>query len=306
MPPLRTRAFIAATLLAAACAPHPVAWSEQTSFAGGLPDEAVLAFGADDSVRVERAAPAGGVSPAPAGCPGSVRRARAAGGATYAAWWRARADSSAELLVARSDDGGATWSAASVAESRDRSPLGCARPEPGVAVDSASGTVHVAYWATLADGPGVFFTHATSARGVGAPVLPPEHLAHMGAPAGDSAGAHGGHAAPDVLWHAPVAVVHGERPSRAAVAVRGDTVAVAFEDPNSGPRPRIALALSRQMGHLFDARDHEVSGGDVAAERPLVALRGGAVAVAWREEGRPDALAVRVGRIDWRSAAGSE
>lgn len=294
---MNRRAPVALTLLFSACAPAPIEWGAT----GPLPGAH------DESVRLEMRAGSGPsvvtasfppTVPAPAGCAASLRRVLAReGGPAYAAWWRARPDSSAELLVARSDDGGATWSAATVAESRDRSTLGCARPEPGVAADPLTGTVHVAYWATLPDGPGIFFSHATNASGVGAPTLAPEHLAHAQPVAGDG----GAMAAPSVLWHAPVAVVHGERPSRAAVTVRGDTVAVAFEDPNSGPRPRIALAWSRQTGHLFDLRDHAVSTADVAASRPMAALRGDSVAVAWREE---SGWRVRVGRVRAVGGAG--
>jgi len=102
------------------------------------------------------------------------------------------------------------------------------------------------------------------------------------------------------MVHAPVPVVYGDRPSAAAVASRGDTVAVAFEEPN-GASPRVWLALSRSGGHIFEER-FRVSPTSTEATRPGVALRDGRVAVAWYETprgGGPGAAAVRVGALQW-------
>jgi hypothetical protein len=57
-------------------------------------------------------------------------------------------------------------------------------------------------------------------------------------------------------------------------------VAVAFEDPNSRT-PRIGLALSHTMGHIFEERLLPISDDNEIASRPLVAVRGRRLAVAW-------------------------
>ena len=183
-------------------------------------------------------------------CAGSERVAAAGGAERYAAWWRPRADSSAVLLVARSTDGGATWGAPVVVDSLDRGVRACARPAPALAADSVNGFVHVVYFLDAPEGAGLFYAHQMDPR---APFEPPS------------------------------VIVYGGRPVSAAVASRGDTVVVAYEDPNR-PRPQIEIALSRTAGHLFEERHLDVSGDDVAARAPRVTLGdGGRVTVGWTE-----------------------
>jgi hypothetical protein len=128
--------------------------------------------------------------------------------------------------------------------------------------------VHVAYSLTAPEGPGVFFSHSME---------------------------HG------TMFHAPVPLVYGERPARTSIAAHGDTVVVAYEDPNAMP-PRVAVAISHSMGHIFDER-LPVSGSNVGASDPRIARRGRRLAVAWVEQtGRggasgPPVTVVRVGEL---------
>lgn len=201
-------------------------------------------------------------------CAGSERVAAARGAERYAVWWRPRADSSVVLLLARSTDGGATWGGPVVVDSVDRGVRACARPAPALAADAVNGYVHVVYFLDAPEGSGLFYAHRMDPR---APFEP------------------------------PAAIVYGERPVAAAVASRGDTVVVAYEDPNR-PRPQIELALSRTGGHLFEERHLDVSPDDVAARAPRVTLGdGGRVMVAWLEsagdDGAGGARVSREGRI---------
>jgi hypothetical protein len=82
------------------------------------------------------------------------------------------------------------------------------------------------------------------------------------------------------------------------VAAAGDRVAVAFEDPNSAT-PRIGLALSRTMGHIFEDRILPVSDDNGSATHPLVAVRGRRVTVAWQQR------AAANGRIAFRIRTGT-
>jgi hypothetical protein len=260
----------AVVLGALACSEPPITWRPAAPVA--------VTPLADDELVV---APGGGVRFAPAGpvrrpsrpdgCPGSVRVARAGTREWYAVWWAPRPDSSAHLLAARSSDGGATWHDPVPVDTLDRHTAGCRRPAPSVAADSASGYVHVAYWLHAPEGPGVFFSHSMD----------------------------GG-----ALFHAPVPLVYGERPAATSVAAHNDTVVVAYEDPNATPT-RVSLALSPSMGHIFEARV-PVSGANVAAEAPRVALGGGLVAVGWRERApaaEESATVVRIG--DFRRGRGA-
>lgn len=232
----------------AACSAPAVAWDEVQ-----YPASPVIS-----TSRITVPAPPAGA------CPGSVRAAAAAG-ATYAAWWTVRPDSSAVLMAGRSTDGGRTWPVTVPADTMDRSRRGCARPAPGVSVDSATNYFDVAFFLEPADGAGIFFTHTMDAS-------------HLGTP--------------NAVFHAPVPVMYGEHPARVAVASHGDDVAVAYEDPNS-ERPIVGVALSHTMGHLFAVRAI-ASESDLPAVDPRVALAPDAVVVQWAE--RPDSVATG-GRI---------
>jgi hypothetical protein len=178
----------------------------------------------------------------------------------HAVWWSPRADSSAALLSARSTDGGHTWGDPVPVDTLDRGRAGCRRPAPSIATDARSGYVDIAYFLQAPEGPGIFFAHSMD---------------------------HG------AMFHSPVAIVYGERPSATSIAVAGDTVAVAYEDPN-GTRPSIALALSRTSGHIFESRQI-ASGTSGSARAPRVTLRGRTIAVVWADaSGR---MAVRVGEL---------
>lgn len=178
-------------------------------------------------------------------CPGSMRIATA-GKAQYAVWWVANADSSVDLMSARSISG--KWEAPVVADSTDKGVRGCGRPAPAIAADSQSGYVHYAYFAEPKIGAGVFFEHSM-----------------------DQA----------KTFHSPVAIIYGRNPSRVSIDAKGDRVAVAFEDPNSS-RPVVSLALSKTMGHIFEHR-LQASGDNGNARQPVVRIEGDSVRVWWSE-----------------------
>jgi hypothetical protein len=251
--------------LANACAAPPVDWTAQHSTPLGSDSARVLV--ADGSLRpdtmlalVSRVA-----APSTNICPGSLRLA--AGGPTlFAAWWAPRADSSAALLSARSIDGGRHWSAAAPVDTADKGVSGCQRLAPAIAADSASGYVHLTYAMLAPEGPGLFFAHSMD---------------------------------DGVTFHTPVAILYGDRLGHTSVAADGDIVVVGFEDPNS-PVPRVGIAISRTMGHIFEERILPLSGDVGTATRPLTAVHGRQIAVAWEQRaavGGSAALAVRVGTL---------
>ena len=207
------------------------------------------------------------VSLPPQTCPGSFHTARV-GHDTYAVWWAVRPDSSSVLMAARSVDNGATWDTPVRADTLDVSRRGCARPSPALAADP-NGYVYFAYFLESREGPGIFFTHTMDGRNIGV---------------GNG------------VFHAPVAVVYGEKPSAVSLAAAGDTVAVAYEDPNS-VQPQIGLALSKTTGHIFETRV-PMSGPSLPAAAPHVWLTGPRVTVAWSE--RPDSIRTG-GRVAIRS-----
>lgn len=261
------RLTTAALLLAlvSACIKSPVEWTTERSTPLDSDSARVLApdgtFHPDSMLAL-----AATITPPSSDiCAGTLRLARA-GGSLYAAWWAPRPDSNANLLVSRSLDGGRHWSVAAPADTSDRGLTGCRRIAPSIAADSTSGYVHVTYAMVAPEGPGLFFAHSMDEG---------------------------------VTFHTPVAIVYGDRLGRTSVAADGDIVIVGFEDPNS-TTPRVGLAISRTMGHIFEQRILPLSDDVGTATRPRTAVHGRQIAVAWEQRASPTApaaLDVRVGTL---------
>lgn len=259
-----------AAVLASGCLPQPVAWDDALARRPGTIDDGVrlvLDPDAPDGVRFEPLWTPPTWPDEPGQCVRTLRADRALGDEAYASWFTVQPDSSVLLRVARSDDGGRTWNAAVTADAMDRGRSGCGRPAPYLAADTINAYVHIAYFLEAKEGAGLFFTH-TMERGA--------------------------------LFHEPVPIVYGDRPSLASVTSRGDTVIVAYEDPNSR-MPRLGLALSRTQGHIFE---HRIAASDETGEArtPRVAIRGTRIAVAWtatNRGGTSPRTSIRFGTLRW-------
>jgi len=257
-------AAVAALAALAACSDAPLTWDPAvTSAADALPgrleiDAGAPRFTTDTSALVPPSIPTA--------CPGSARVALAGASGTerYVAWWAPRPDSSAALLSARSADGGRSWSAPEPVDTADHRAVGCDRPAPAIAADSASGYVHVAYSMRDAEGAGIFFSHSME-RGK--------------------------------MFHWPVTIEYGDGLTDVAIAVHGDTVAIAYIEPSSD-HPQLGLALSHTMGHIFENRLTVPSSSD--ASDPAVAIAPGRTGVAWihHTPGGATSLVTRIGRFD--------
>ena len=254
---IRSASTAALCVLLAACADQPVNWdpARVDSVRGAVVVTPDGALRPDSLAALAARLP----SPDAAMCPGSLALARAAGH-LFGAWWHARPDSGAVLLTAHSDDEGRHWSASAPVDTTDVGATGCNRAPPAIAADSASGYVHVAFALVGKEGPGLFFAHSMD----------------------------GG-----ATFHAAVPIFYGEKLGRSSVAADGDHVVVAFEDPNSR-MPRVGLALSRTMGHIFEERILPISDDNGAATHPRAAIRGRRVAVAWDRSQPSDSAATLV------------
>lgn len=269
----RTTPLLALLLSFAGCDAPPVAWREPARLAAGGPaaDGAGSAEPAPSSrLTLDAAGRAAFVAPPPvppppaspglSPCPESVRAA-GRGSERFATWWAARPDSSVVLLAAYSADSGATWARVTAVDTLDRGVRGCARPAPAIAADSVNGYVHTVYFLEAPEGAGLFYAHQMDPR---------------------------------AAFEPPGVIVYGDQPSAASVASAGDTVVVAYEEPNRA-RSQVELALSRSGGHVFDERHLDVSSSDVTAHDPRAAVgAGGRVAVSWEEGG---VRVVREGRL---------
>jgi hypothetical protein len=260
---IRTHAVLALLILTA-CSPELVEWSDIQPVTGaGLPS---LLLVSDEGTPVFGEAPVAALEP-PGACAGSVATAQGGGEEWYAVWWALRDGASVALMSSRSDDGGARWREPVLVDGRDRGARGCLRPAPGIAVDSAGGYIHLAYWFEPPGEQGIWYSHSME-RGT--------------------------------MWHAPTAIIFGADPASASVAANGDTVVVAYEHPLAS-EGRIGVAVSRTAGHLIEGRA-VASAGTAYAVRPLVAVQGRELIVAWvaREglgAGAAEYLVMRRGRL---------
>jgi hypothetical protein len=228
---------------------------------GSAPADARLVLRSDGSPALAAIAPTATMPADPAACPGSFRVAALSKTELYGVWWTQRDSSHASLVAARSDDAGETWTKTVPVDTTDRGTLACGRPAPSIAADAKSGYVHVTYVLHGPGGPGVFFAHSME-RGE--------------------------------LYHEPVPIMYGDRPSASAVASADSVVVVAFEDPNT-QNPKVAIAVSRTWGHIFSRERPEASVGAAGVEKPLVAVRFPEIAVGWRT---PDkSITARIGRL---------
>lgn len=232
-----------AFLLAAACGGEGISW-------GPVTYQDYERAPRPARVETETLPPRGG-----AGCADVVVVAR--GEARYAAWWEEGKGGSSVLMLAQSPDGGAHWETPLVADDRDRGARGCRAPLPALFADDRTEYLHVTYHISPTGSAGIYFTHSMHAPELGR-------------------SSHG-------VLHAPVPVAHGDRSSRTAVAGRGDTVVVAFEDPNGGNKRRILLSFSAGAGHVFGTYE-AVSQPALLRERPRVTLTGDSVRVEWTEQ----------------------
>jgi hypothetical protein len=256
--------FALLAVMTVACArDEPVAWDAAVTRAANTRPGRLAISG--DTVQFSADTTALIAPSIPGSCPGSARVALsgASGTERYVAWWAPRADSSAALLSARSIDAGRSWSDPEPVDTADHRPVGCNRPAPAIAADSSSGYVHVAYSMRDAQGAGIFFSHSME-RGK--------------------------------MFHSPVTIVYGDNLTDVAIAVDGDTVAVAYVVPSSD-HPQLGLALSHTMGHIFENRLTVPSSSD--ASDPAVALVPGLVGVAWLHHipGGATTLVTRIGRF---------
>jgi hypothetical protein len=236
--------LLAATVLAAttSCSRGPVDWNDAAQLPARLAGAPELAFDASGQL-VARTPPPVTLPVFLEQCAATVRVSGDSTSGWSAVWWSVRRDSTADLVVSRSTDG-VTWSAPARVDSTDTHASGCNRVPAGLFVDGAD--VHIVYAMNASEGAGIFVAHSMD----------------------------GG-----ATFHTPVAVAYGAEPGRAAIAARGDLVVVAYEDPNATP-PRIALAISRTGGHLFEP-SVIASPPTGEALAPGVALGDGIVAVTW-------------------------
>ena len=191
------------------------------------------------------------IEPAGEACPCCrTAVATATDGTLYVAWRKVFPGNVRDVVVARSSDRGATWSAPVRAHADDWVFDACPDAGPALAVDD-SGRVHVAWWTGLEGKAGVYYARsADGARTFGAPTS--------------------------------LGVARYSRPAHVQLALGGGTVAAAWDD---GTRqiPQVVVRLSRDGGDSFGPAE-PVSAAGRTGTFPVVALRERGLTLAWSEK----------------------
>lgn len=200
-------------------------------------------------------------------CP-CCRTALASGpdGELYIAWRAVMPGSIRDIVVAKSTDGGFTWSEARRVHADDWVFDACPHAGPALAVDS-SGVLHVAWWTGKEGAAGVYHARSTD----------------------------GGN-----TFTAPTAlgVAERSRPAHVQLALRGDgrTVAAVWDD-GTVPVSQVVMRLSTDGGSTFGPVI-PLSAEERAAGFPVLGLVRDSIIVAWSEQSPESAEHAAASRPD--------
>jgi hypothetical protein len=185
-------------------------------------------------------------------CP-CCRTALASGkeGRLYMAWRHVFPGNVRDIVVARSDDHGATWSAPQRVHADNWAFDACPHAGPAIAVDSA-GLLHVAWWTGREGSAGVYYTQSSD-------------------------GAH--------TFSAPIAlgVARFSRPAHVQLGLTAGNEVIVTWDDGTRAVPAVLVRVSRDGGaHFGDALPLSEAGR--ASTFPVLGIAGDSVAVAWSDE----------------------
>ena len=266
-PPFRIGRACAALLVVTACSQpvrQPILWDEDRRVAGAVAPGVTMVLLAGGVPAVQVAwAPVRWPDDA-AACTQTFTAGRGRGDTVYAAWRTGKDSTTTVVRVARSVNSGIAWGPPVSLGAAEPAPQGCARPAPGIALDTLASAVHVVFHGIYAGVAGTF--SASTTRG-------------------------------NRAFATPVLIAKGARPAPAAIAALGDTLAVVFESPTV-PEGAIWLAISLGAGHIPDIR-MALSPAGIHAFSPSVAVGEGRVGAAWNEGrhgGQGPAAVAREGR----------
>lgn len=155
-----------------------------------------------------------------------------------------------DVVVARSDDHGATWSAPVQVHKDDWHFDACPHAGPAIAVDSA-GTLHVVWWTGKEGSAGVYYTNSTDGAKTFAPAT-------------------------------PIGVAQYSRPAHVQLAMaNGNRVILAWDD-GTKEIPQVVLRVSNDGGaHFADAV--ALSPAGKAGTFPVLGVSGDSLSVAWSQ-----------------------
>jgi hypothetical protein len=172
-------------------------------------------------------------------------------GTLYLAWRQVFPGNVRDVVVARSNDRGATWGEPVRAHADNWVFDGCPHAGPSLQVDDA-GRLHVAWWTGKRGGAGVWYAHSDDgARTFSAPT--------------------------------PLGVAEFSRPAHVQLALGGQGRLIAAWDDGTLATPRIVVRTSKDGGDRW-SDVVALSDSGRAAGFPVVAARRERVTVAWSEQ----------------------
>jgi len=177
--------------------------------------------------------------------------ATAQDGTLYLAWRTVFPGSIRDVVVARSNDHGATWATPVRVHADNWVFDGCPHAGPSMQVDSA-GTVHIAWWTGKQGAAGAFYARSTD---------------------------HG------ASFSAPIALGAAEfsAPAHVQLALGPGGTVVAVWDDGTVKTPKVVMRVSHDNGQSFGPRT-AVSADGQAATFPVLAFSGRAITIAWAEQ----------------------
>lgn len=193
--------------------------------------------------------------------------ATAPNGVVYAAWRAVLPGGIRDIVVARSDDRGATWSAPIRVHADDWKVDACPHAGPALAADGGE-RLHVAWWTGKEGAAGVYYARS------------------------DDGARSFGHAA-------PLGTAQFSRPAHVQLALGDSGLVIAAWDDGTLQTPRVAMRVSHDGGEHFSSTQM-VSAEGSAASFPVLALNGREVTVAWTEQSAEYARAAAAARPDMK------
>ena len=181
--------------------------------------------------------------------------ATARDGTLYLAWRTVFPGNVRDIVVARSNDHGATWATPVRVHADNWVFDGCPHAGPSMQVDS-SGTVHVAWWTGKQGAAGTYYARSTD----------------KGA-----------------TFQDPIALGAGEfsAPAHVQLALSTDGTVVAVWDDGTVKTPKVVMRVSHDNGATF-GQPTLVSAEGRAATFPVLALREREVTIAWSEQSQAE------------------
>ncbi len=171
-------------------------------------------------------------------------------GTLYMSWRHVYPGSIRDIVVARSDDHGATWGEPVRVHVDDWKFDACPHAGPAIAAD-ANGTLHVTWWTGKEGSAGVYYARSTD----------------------------GGKTFTDV---APLGVAQYSRPAHVQIALASNNRVIVTWDDGTKQTPEVVTRVSNDGGvHFGDAAI--ISAPNHAATFPVLGVVGDSLAIAWSE-----------------------